>query len=50
MVVADYISNNILAEPLTSRTETELLFTVTKLYEHLNERGLQPRLHMIDNE
>ena len=50
MVVADYNSDTILAEPLTSRANTELLRAVTKLCEHLKDRGLQPHLHIIDNE
>ena len=50
MVAADYDSDAILVDPLTSRVETELLCAVTKLYDRLKERGLQPRMHMIDNE
>ena len=50
MVMVDYDSNAILAEPLTSCTNTELLRAVTKLYEHLKERGLQPRMNMLGNE
>ena len=46
----DYDSNTILSDPLTSRAKIELIRAVTKLYENLKERGLQPRLHMIDNE
>ena len=37
MGVADYDSDTILAEPLTSRADTDLLRAVTKLYEHLKE-------------
>ena len=50
MVVADYNSDVILVEPLTSRAKTEILHAVTKLYKHLNEWGLQPRLNRLDNE
>ena len=50
MVMADYDSDAILAEPLTSCADTELLHIVTKLYENLKERGLQPRQNMLDNE
>ena len=48
--VADYDNDAILEEPLTSRANKELLCAVTKLYEHLKERILQPQLHMLDNE
>ena len=50
MVMEDYESDAILADPLTSCAKIELLHTVTKFYEHLKERGLQPSLHMLDNE
>ena len=50
MVMVDYDSNAILAERLTSCTNTELLRAVKKLYEHLKERGLQPRMNMLGNE
>ena len=50
MFVADYDSDAILADPLTSRNDTELLLSVTKLYDHLKESGLQPHLNTIHNE
>ena len=50
MVIVDYESDDILAEPLTSRAKTKLLRAVKKLYENLNDRGLQPHLHTLGNE
>jgi hypothetical protein len=50
MVVYDYDSNAILTEPLTSRTEMELLRAYTKIHTFLTERGLKPVLQKLDNE
>ncbi len=50
MVVYDYDSNAILTEPLTSRTETELLRAYSKLHDYLTARGLKPALQRLDNE
>ena len=49
MVMADYESDTILEDLLTSRDETELLRTITKLYQNLIYSGLQKRLHIIEN-
>jgi hypothetical protein len=50
MIVYDYDSNAILAEPITSRNEIELLRTYTKIHTLLAERGLKPVLQKLDNE
>ena len=50
MFMADYESDTILVELLISCARIDLIRAVTKLYEHLKERGLQPHLHMIHNE
>jgi hypothetical protein len=50
MVVYDYDSNAILTEPLTSRTEMELLRAYTKLHTFLTKRGLKPVLQKLDNK
>jgi hypothetical protein len=50
MIVYDYDSNAILAKPLTSRTEAELLRAYTKLHTYLCDRGLKPILQRLDNE
>ena len=49
MVTEEYESDNILEEPLTSRSETEILHAVTKLYHHLKFHGIKPLLYMLDN-
>ena len=49
MATTDYDSEDILEEPLKSNTNTELLYAVTKLYQHLKVSGLQPHLHMLEN-
>jgi hypothetical protein len=50
MIVYDYDSNAILAEPLTSRNESDLLRAYTKLHTYLTERGPKPVLQKLDNE
>jgi hypothetical protein len=50
MIVYDYDSNAILAEPITSRTENELVRAYTKLHTTLTDRGLKPILQKLDNE
>ena len=50
MLMVDYYSDAILAYPLSSRADTELLRTVNKLYQDLTVCVLQPLLHMLENE
>jgi hypothetical protein len=50
MIVYGYDLNAILAEPLKSRTEQELLRACTKLHTYLTQRGLKPVLQRLDNE
>jgi hypothetical protein len=50
MVVYDYDSNHILAEPLKSRSEHELVRAYTKLHTKLTVCGLHPLLQKLDNE
>jgi hypothetical protein len=50
MIVYDYDSNAILAEPLKSRSENELLRAYTKIHDELSSRGLKPVLQILDNE
>ena len=49
MAMVDYDSDSILAEPLTSLSETEILRAITKLYKHIMVCGLQPHLNILDN-
>jgi hypothetical protein len=44
MICYDYDSNNIIAEPLKSRTELELLRAYTKIHNKLSVGGLKPKI------
>ena len=46
----DYDSNTIHAEPMKTKTGTELTATYQKIQTLLSERGLTPKLHILDNE
>ena len=50
LVLYDYDSNAILAEPMKSRTALEWLRAFKIIEEQLCERGLRPRLQLLDNE
>jgi hypothetical protein len=50
LVVYDYDSNHILAEPLKSRSEHKLVRAYTKLHTKLTTCGLRPLLQKLDNE
>ena len=50
MIVYDYDSNAIIAEPMKSRTASELLRAYKKLHIFLTDRGLKPVLQRLDNE
>ena len=50
MVLYDFDSNAILAEPLKTKTEREQLHATTKLHTYLKARGLNPKMHVMDNE
>jgi hypothetical protein len=50
MIVYDYDSAAILAEPLKIRTEHELVRAYSKLHQHLTDCGLKPQLQKLDNE
>jgi hypothetical protein len=50
MVLYDYDSNAILAEPMKSRTGPEMTRAYEKLYNYLVARGLKPKLQKLDNE
>jgi hypothetical protein len=50
MIKYDYNYNAILAEPIKSRTENELLRAYTKLHTHLSDRRLKPVLQSLDNK
>jgi hypothetical protein len=50
MVVYDYDSTAILAEPIKNRSERKLLRAYSFLHTHLTNRGLKPQLQKLDNE
>ena len=50
MVLYDFDSNAILAEPMKNRSEREMVQVYTKLHTYLCRRGLKPRLQKLDNE
>jgi hypothetical protein len=50
MILYDYDSNSIMAQPIKDRTALELL-RVSQVMEHeLVARGLKPKLMRLDNE
>jgi hypothetical protein len=50
MVVYDYDSTTILAEPIKNRSERKLLRAYSFLHAYLTNRGLKPQLQKLDNE
>ena len=50
MVLYDHDSNAILAEPLASRNERELIRATRGLHAYLSDRSLTPQYQMLDNE
>ena len=50
MVLYDDDRNTILAKPLTSRNERELIQATRVLHAYLSDRGLTPQYQMLDNE
>jgi hypothetical protein len=50
MVVYDFDSVAILAEPIKNRTESELLRAYSRMHQYLTDRGLKPQLQKLDNE
>jgi hypothetical protein len=50
MVVYDYDSAAILAEPIKNRTEIELLRAYSRMHQYLTDRGLKSQLQKLNNE
>jgi hypothetical protein len=50
MILYDYDSNAILAQPIKDRTDPELLRAFQVLEQELVVRGLKPKLMKLDNE
>jgi hypothetical protein len=49
MIFYDHDSCTILAEPIKSRSASELLLAFTKLHQYLTSRGHRPALQILDN-
>ena len=50
MILYDHDSNAILAEPMKSRSDHEMIRAYEKLHSYLTTRGLKPKLQRLDNE
>jgi hypothetical protein len=50
MILYDYDSNTILAQPIKDRTAPELLKAFQVMEQELVDRGLKPKLMKLDNE
>ena len=50
MVLYNHDSNAILAEPLASRSERELIRATRVFHSYLSARGLTPHYQMLENE
>ena len=50
MVLYNFNSNAILVEPLKNKTEREQLLATTRLHDYLRTRGLNPTMHVMNNE
>jgi hypothetical protein len=50
MVVYDYDSNSITAEPMKSRSENDMVKAYTTIHTFLTSRGMRPILQRLDNE
>ena len=50
MAVYDRDSNAILAEPLKSKISSEHFQAITKVNNFLNQKGIKPKTHAMDNK
>ena len=50
LLVNHYDTNNIITTTLKNRTGTCILTGITKVHDRLGNRGLTPKLHIMDNE
>ena len=50
MVLFNLESNNILSEPTRNRTAGKMMRLHQKLIDQLKEKGIKPKLHLLDNE
>ena len=50
MILHDYDSNAILAEPLKNKSAAEQIKATTTLHLYLKTQGLTPKMHVMENE
>ena len=50
MVMCDHDSNAILTKPLKSKSATEHLQAIKEVHACLNQKGIHPKVHIMDNE
>ena len=50
MIVYDHDSNAILARPLKTKSAEEQLKNIQEVHKFLNDRGIHPNIHVMDNE
>ena len=50
MVLYETVSNSILVEALRNRTSGEMVAAYQKLINRLKEAGIEPKMHILDNE
>ena len=50
MITYDLDSNAIIEEPIKSHAAQELLRAMTSIHTYLKDRGLHPRMQILDNE
>jgi uncharacterized protein YgfB (UPF0149 family) len=50
MIIYDYDSTAILAEPIKNQSDQDILRTYSKLHKYLTDRGLKPQLQKLGNE
>ena len=50
MVLFELDSNNILCEAMKNRTSGEMVRAYQKLVDRLKEKGILPKMHILDNE
>ena len=50
MVLFELNRNNILSEPMRNRTAGEMMRSYQKMIDRLKEKGIQQKMHLLDNE
>ena len=50
MILHEHDSNAMLARPLKTKSAIEQLENMKDTYKFLNDRGIHPKIHVIDNE